>query len=81
MFLIDPRSLIHYLFITKPYNMKTISTLITLAIIVAICAYSAVLYLNQDYNFSALLSIVWIISITKWILANGFFTKEKVTLQ
>jgi hypothetical protein len=57
--------------------MKTISTLVYLLVIVSICAASAVLYLRQSYNISALLTITWIISLTVWIKANGFLEDKK----
>jgi hypothetical protein len=44
---------------------------------VSICAASAVLYLRQNYNISALLTITWIISLTVWIKANGFLEDKK----
>jgi hypothetical protein len=47
--------------------MKAISTLVTLMLIVLTCAASAILYLNENYNLSALLCFVWIISLTVWI--------------
>ena len=47
--------------------MKAISTFVTLSLIVITCAISAVLYLNENYNSSAALCIVWIISLTLWI--------------
>lgn len=62
-------------------NMKTISTLLTLAIILTICASSAVLYLNQSYNSSALLTLVWIVGSAVWIKANGFFEDKNVSVQ
>ena len=61
--------------------MKTISTLLTLAIILTICASSAVLYLNQSYNSSALLTLVWIVGSAVWIKANGFFEDKNVSVQ
>lgn len=57
--------------------MKTISTLVCLLAIVSICAASAVLYLNQEYNISAVLTITWIVSLTVWIKANGFLEDKK----
>ncbi|HEY4156380.1 MAG TPA: hypothetical protein VGM24_13155 [Puia sp.] len=57
--------------------MKTISTLIYLLVIVSICAASAVLYLKQEYNISALLTVAWIISLTVWIKANGILEDKK----
>jgi hypothetical protein len=47
--------------------MKAISTFVTLFLIVTTCATSAVLYLNENYNISAALCIVWIVSLTLWI--------------
>ncbi len=47
--------------------MKAISTFVSLFLIITTCATSAVLYLNENYNISALLSVVWIISLTLWI--------------
>jgi hypothetical protein len=47
--------------------MKAISTFVTLFLIITTCATSAVLYLNENYDISAALSIVWIISLTLWI--------------
>ena len=47
--------------------MKAISTFISLFLIITTCATSAVLYLNENYNISAALCIVWIISLTLWI--------------
>jgi hypothetical protein len=47
--------------------MKAISTLVTLFLIITTCATSAVLYLNENYNISAALCIVWILSLTIWI--------------
>jgi uncharacterized membrane protein YkvI len=57
--------------------MKTISTLVYLLVIVSICAASAVLYLHQSYNISALLTVVWIISLTLWIKANGILEDKQ----
>jgi hypothetical protein len=47
--------------------MKAISTFVSLFLIVTTCATSAVLYLNENYNISAALCIIWIISLTLWI--------------
>lgn len=47
--------------------MKAISTLVSLFLIVTTAATSAVLYLNENYNLSAGLCIIWIISLTLWI--------------
>ena len=51
--------------------MKAISTFVTLFLIVTTCATSAVLYLNENYNISAALCIVWIVSLTLWIRSTG----------
>jgi len=47
--------------------MKAISTFVALFLIVSTAATSAVLYLNESYNLSAVLCIIWIVSITLWI--------------
>jgi hypothetical protein len=47
--------------------MKAVSTFVSLLLIITTCATSAVLYLNENYNISAALTIVWIISLTVWI--------------
>jgi hypothetical protein len=47
--------------------MKVISTFVSLFLIITTCATSAILYLNENYNISAALCIVWIISLTLWI--------------
>lgn len=47
--------------------MKRISTLVSLLLILTTCATSAVLFLNENYNLSAALCFVWIVSLTLWI--------------
>ena len=47
--------------------MKAISTFVTLFMIITTATASAVLYLNENYNLSAALCIIWIISLTLWI--------------
>jgi hypothetical protein len=47
--------------------MKAISTFTTLFLIIITCAVSAVLYLNENYTISAVLTIVWIVALTLWI--------------
>ncbi|HTB27273.1 MAG TPA: hypothetical protein VK711_18015 [Puia sp.] len=60
--------------------MKAISTFVSLFLIVTTCATSAVLYLNENYNLSAILCIVWIISLTLWIRSAAMIVmKERVT--
>jgi hypothetical protein len=51
--------------------MKAISTFVALFLIITTCATSAVLYLNENYNISAVLCLVWIISLTLWIRSAG----------
>jgi hypothetical protein len=51
--------------------MKAISTFVSLFLIITTCATSAVLYLNENYNISAALCIVWIVSLTLWIKSTG----------
>jgi hypothetical protein len=51
--------------------MKAISTLVSLFLIVTTFATSAVLFLNENYNLSAALFIIWIISLTFWIRSTG----------
>jgi hypothetical protein len=57
--------------------MKTVFTFLCLALIVIVCATSAILYLETYYNSSALLTIIWIVSIAYWIKANGFLNEPK----
>jgi hypothetical protein len=47
--------------------MKAISTFTTLFLIIITCAASAILYLNENYDISAALTIVWIVALTLWI--------------
>ena len=57
--------------------MKTISTFVSLFVIVSICATSAFLYLRQSYDMSAVLTIVWVVSLTIWIKANMVMENKK----
>ena len=57
--------------------MKTISTLVYLLVIVSTCAASAVLYLREDYNVSALLTITWIASLILWVKTNSFLEDKE----
>lgn len=62
--------------------MKTISTFLSLFLIVTTCATSAILYLNENYNLSAALCIVWIVSLTLWIKTAGMsilHTNKQIT--
>jgi hypothetical protein len=51
--------------------MKTISTFVTLLLIITTSATSAVLYLNENYNISAGLCILWILALTHWIAKSS----------
>ena len=51
--------------------MKAIFTFVSLFLIITTFAASAVLYLNESYNLSAALWIVWLISLTLWIKSTG----------
>lgn len=53
--------------------MKTISILVSLILIVIVCATSALLYLNENYEISASLCIVWILALTAWIGKSKLF--------
>ena len=61
--------------------MKAIFTLVTLFLIATTAVTSAVLYLNESYNFSAILCIVWIVSLTLWIRSTGWLNDDKHTTQ
>ncbi|HTQ28116.1 MAG TPA: hypothetical protein VMI35_08310 [Puia sp.] len=56
--------------------MKTFLPLFTLLFILAISVLSSILYLNENYTTSALLTISWIIGITLWIGARNVKEKE-----
>jgi hypothetical protein len=53
--------------------MKKISTLVSLILIITVCATSAVLYLNENYEISAGLCIIWILALTAWIGKSRFY--------
>jgi hypothetical protein len=61
--------------------MKAISTLVSLFLIAIAAVASAVLYLNESYGFSAILCIVWILSMTFWIRSTGWLNDDKQTTQ
>ena len=44
--------------------------------ILSISVLSSMLYLSQYYTSSALLTIVWVIGITHWIVARGVKQRE-----
>ena len=62
-----PKTVLSILSYPKLEFMKAISTFTTLFLIIITCAISAILYLNENYGFSAALTIVWIVSLTAWI--------------
>ena len=68
------QSVIYFLTYPKPCIMKAISTFVILFLIFTTCVASAVLYLNEYFNFSAALTIIWIISLTLWIRSAAFQT-------
>ena len=47
--------------------MKTLEPFIALAVILIISSISAILYLNQNYISSVLLTVIWVVAITHWI--------------
>jgi hypothetical protein len=47
--------------------MKAISTFVSLFLIITTAVTSAVLYLNESYDLSAALCIIWIVSLALWI--------------
>jgi hypothetical protein len=59
--------------------MKTVFTFLCLAVIIISCATSAVLYLQNYYNSSALLTIVWILSMAYLINSNGWLKDQETS--
>ncbi|MDP4130395.1 MAG: hypothetical protein Q8939_09550 [Bacteroidota bacterium] len=57
--------------------MKTILTIVSLVVILSVSATSAVLYLGQHSNISALLTITWIVSLAAWIKSHGLLNDKK----
>ena len=57
--------------------MKAVFTFLCVALIAIVCATSAILYLENYYNSSALLTIISIVSIAYLINANGFLNEPK----
>jgi hypothetical protein len=47
--------------------MKHLNAFFSLVIILVIASVSAMLYLNKEYSWSAVLSVIWIVAITRWI--------------
>jgi hypothetical protein len=59
--------------------MKTVFTFLSLVLIIIVCATSFVLYLQNYYNSSALLTIVGIVSMAYWINANGLLNDQETS--
>jgi hypothetical protein len=57
--------------------MKTVFTFLCLALIVIVGATSLVLFLQNYYNSSALLTIVGIVSMAYWIKSNGILNDQE----
>ena len=57
--------------------MRTISTLSFLFVIVSVFATSAFLYMNQNYNVSALLTIASVVALAAWIKNTGILEDKK----
>lgn len=64
---INPKTVFNHSSYPKLEFMKAISTFTSLFLIIITCATSAVLYLNENYTISAVLTIVWIVALTLWI--------------
>ena len=56
--------------------MKALLPLFSLIGILSISVLSSMLYLSQYYTSSALLTILWVIGITHWIVARGVKQRE-----
>jgi hypothetical protein len=52
--------------------MKTFTTLLSLVLILAASSLSAILYLDAQYNLSALLTVFWVTYTAKMISAIEF---------
>jgi len=61
--------------------MKAISTLVALFLIGLTAVASAILFINESYNFSAALWIIWLVSLTLWIRSMGWMNDDKHTTQ
>jgi hypothetical protein len=57
--------------------MKAISTILSLIVILSVLAASLVFYFDEHYNFSALLTLSWIISIVMWVNSLGLMEKRR----
>ncbi|HVM90005.1 MAG TPA: hypothetical protein VMT76_17590 [Puia sp.] len=47
--------------------MKHLNAFFSLVIILMIASVSAMLYLNKQYVLSAILTVIWVVAITRWI--------------
>jgi hypothetical protein len=56
--------------------MKAISTILSFIVIVSVLAASLFFYLDEHYNFSALLTLSWIISVVMWVNSSGLLDKK-----
>jgi hypothetical protein len=56
--------------------MKTLKPFIALAIIVTISSISEILYVNQNYISSALLTMMSVVAITHWISKRALIPEK-----
>jgi len=56
--------------------MKALLLILALVFILGLCAGSSILYLNMDYNSSAVLTVGWIAGIMLWVRFYGLKVKE-----
>jgi hypothetical protein len=81
--LISPdQSVIYFFTYLNRGIMKAIFTFVTLFFILTAAIASCVLYLNESFNLSAVLYVIWIVSVTLWIKSAGvniFNTKKHTT--
>jgi hypothetical protein len=56
--------------------MKAISTILSFIVIISVLAASLFFYLDEHYNFSALLTLSWIISVVMWVNSSGLLDKK-----
>jgi hypothetical protein len=56
--------------------MKALLLILALVFILGLCAGSSILYLNMDYNSSAILTVGWIAGIMVLVRYHNLKTKE-----
>jgi hypothetical protein len=56
--------------------MKAVSTILSFIVILSILAASLCFYFDEHYNFSALLTLSWIISIVMWVNSSGLLEEK-----